>query len=243
VTGAFAERLAAIRRRVDAAARAAGRDPASVRVVAVSKLQPVEALAEALRAGHRLFGENYVQEAAAKQAALAAHPDAAVEGAAAEAEWHLLGPLQRNKAREAAARFALVHSVDRDDLVAALARHAEALGRPLPVLVQVNVSGETTKAGVAPERASALVDAVLARPSLVLRGLMTIPAPAPTPEAARPAFAALRRLRDALVAAGRPAAALAELSMGMSEDFEAAVLEGATLVRVGTALFGPRQFR
>jgi pyridoxal phosphate enzyme (YggS family) len=237
---AFAERLAAIRRRVDAAARAAGRDPASVRVVAVSKLQPVEALAEALRAGHRLFGENYVQEAAAKQAAVAAHPDPAVRAAGAEAEWHLVGPLQRNKAREAAARFALVHSVDRDDLLAALARHAEALGRRLPVLVQVNVSGEATKAGVAPERASVLVDAVLARPSLVLRGLMAIPAPAPTPEAARPAFAALRRLRDALLAAGRPAAALAELSMGMSEDFEAAVLEGATLVRVGTALFGPR---
>jgi PLP dependent protein len=243
VRGAFAGRLAETLARVGAAARAAGRDPASVRVVAVSKLQPVEAVAEALRAGHRLFGENYVQEAAAKQAALAAHQDAAVRGAAAEAEWHLVGPLQRNKAREAAARFALVHSVDRDDLVEVLARQAEARGRPLPVLVQVNVSGEATKAGVAPERASGLVDAVLARPSLVLRGLMTIPAPAPAPEAARPAFAALRRLRDELVAAGRPAAALAELSMGMSEDFEAAVPEGATLVRVGTALFGPRPFR
>lgn len=240
MTTGVGARLAAVRARIRAAAERAGRDAGAVRLVAVSKLQPVEAIVEAMRAGQTVFGESYVQEAAAKQQALAAHADAGVRALAGTAEWHLVGPLQRNKAREAARRFALVHSVDRQPLVEALARHAGAQGRRVGVLVQVNVSGEATKAGVDPAGAAALVGAVLAAPALDLRGLMAIPAPAPTAEAARPAFAALRRLRDRLVAEGVPAARLVELSMGMSDDFEVAVEEGATLVRVGTALFGPR---
>ncbi|HEY8370566.1 MAG TPA: YggS family pyridoxal phosphate-dependent enzyme [Thermodesulfobacteriota bacterium] len=236
----FAERLSAVRARIDAAARRAGRDPAEVRLVAVSKLQPVSALAEALLAGQTCFGENYVQEAVAKQAALAEHPDPAVRRAAAGAEWHLVGPLQRNKARDAVRHFALVHSVDRESLGEALARRAEAEGRSLPILVQVNISGEATKAGVAPEEAARLIERLLDLPGLSVRGLMAIPAPASSPEAARAPFAAMRQLRDRLVEAGLPRTALAELSMGMSDDFEVAVEEGATLVRVGTALFGQR---
>jgi pyridoxal phosphate enzyme (YggS family) len=237
---AIIARLAEVSAHIGEAARAAGREPSSVRLVAVSKLQPVEALVEALRAGHRRFGENYVQEALGKQAALAAYPDAAIRAAARDVEWHLIGPVQRNKARDAATSFTLVHTVDRRELAEALARRGAARGEPVPVLVQVNVSGEASKAGVAPDDAPALVDAVLASPSLGLRGLMTIPAPVARPEDARPAFAALRALRDRLVAAGRPAAALAELSMGMSDDYRVAIGEGATLVRVGSAVFGPR---
>ncbi len=241
--GALETRLRALEARIAAAARRAGRDPGSVRLIAVSKLQPVEVLAAALLAGLRRFGENYVQEAVAKQAALAGHPDPAVRAAAADAEWHLVGALQRNKARVAAERFALVHSLDRLELVEALGRRGQQVGRPVPVLVQVNVSGEATKAGVEPAALRPLVEAAAAHPGLDLRGLMAIPAPAPSPEAARPAFARLRALRDGLVAAGLPAARLAELSMGMSDDFEVAVEEGATLVRIGTALFGPRPSR
>ncbi len=239
VTG-FAARLAAVRGRIDAAARRAGRDPAAVRLVAVSKLQSPEAVAAALLAGQTCFGENYVQEAVAKQATLAAHPDRAVQEAAARAEWHLIGPLQRNKARDAVRHFGLVHSVDRAELGEALARRAAAEGRTLPILVQVNISGEASKAGAAPDDVAPLVRALLDRPGLAVRGLMTIPAAA-SPETARAPFDALRRLRDRLVAEGVPAAALVELSMGMSDDFEPAVEAGATLVRIGTALFGARR--
>lgn len=236
----FAERLAAIRARIDAAARRAGRDPAAVRLVAVSKLQPVEAVAEALLAGQTVLGENYVQEALAKQAALAAHPDPAVRAAAAGAEWHLIGTIQRNKARDAVRHFSLIHAVDRLEIGEALARRAEAEGRHVPVLVQVNISGEASKAGVAPDETARLVEALLGRRGLTVRGLMAIPAPATSPAAARAPFAALRALRDRLVEEGLPAGALAELSMGMSDDFEVAIEEGATLVRIGTAVFGAR---
>ncbi len=237
----FADRLSVVRARIEAAARRAGRDPGEVRLVAVSKLQPAEAIAEALLAGQPCFGENYVQEAVAKQAALAANPDPAVREAAARAEWHLVGPIQRNKARDAVRHFALVHSVDREGIGEALARRATAEGRSLRVLVQVNISGEASKAGVAPDDTARLVERLLGLPGLAVCGLMAIPAKAASPEAAHGPFAALRRLRDRLVDDGLPRAALSELSMGMSDDFEPAVEEGATLVRVGTALFGARR--
>jgi pyridoxal phosphate enzyme (YggS family) len=233
---ALAARLAALRTRIDAAARRSGRDPATVRVIGASKRQPAVRVAAAARAGLRDLGENYVQEAAVKIAAVRAI--LGVE-AAGELRWHGIGHLQRNKAREAVAAFACIHTLDSERLAAALEKHAAAAGRVLPVLVQVNVSGEATKSGVDEAALPALLAAVAVHPHLRAVGLMAMPAPAEDPEAARPAFARLRALRDELRDA--PGGAhLAELSMGMSHDFEVAVEEGATWVRIGTDLFGPR---
>jgi len=233
---ALAARLAALRARIDAAARRAGRDPAAVRIVGASKRQSAAKVAAAARAGLRDFGENYVQEAAAK---IASVREILGEEDAARLTWHGIGHLQRNKAREAVAAFACVHTLDSERLAAELERHAAVTGRVLPVLVQVNVSGEASKSGVGEAALPALLAALAAHAHLRVVGLMAMPAPAEDPEAARPAFARLRALRDAL--RGKPGgAALAELSMGMSHDFEVAVEEGATWVRIGTDLFGPR---
>ena len=227
---AIAKRFAALRVRVDAAAYRAGRDPAAVRIVGAAKKQTPERVAAAISAGLRDIGENYVQEAATKRAAVEALVGATVT---ATLHWHGIGQLQRNKAKEAVTCFAWLHAVDSARLAAELDRRAAEAGRSVTVLLQLNLSGEATKTGVAAEGLPALLDAVRRLAHLRVVGLMTMPAPAPDPEAARPVFARLRSLADA--------AQLRELSMGMSDDFEVAVEEGATLVRIGTALFGTRE--
>jgi hypothetical protein len=227
---AIATRFAALRARVAAAARRAGRDPAAVRIVGAAKKQTPERVAAAVQAGLRDIGENYVQEAATKRAAV----DALVgRELAASLHWHGIGHLQRNKAKEAVACFEWLHAVDSARLASELDRRAAEAGRSLAVLLQLNLSGEATKTGVAAEGLPALLDAVRGLAHLRVVGLMTMPAPAPDPEAARPVFARLRVLAEA--------AQLPELSMGMSDDFEVAVEEGATMVRIGTALFGARE--
>ena len=228
----LAGRLAAVRGRIAAAARRAGRDPAEVTLVGVTKRVPAGRVAAAVRAGLLDLGESYVQEAGPKIADV-------TRTVGNEPRWHLVGRLQRNKAKEAVRLFQVVESVDRADLARELARRAEAAGRRLDFLLQVNVSGDRQKGGAGPEELADLLAACAALPALRVRGLMTVPAAGPDPEAARPAFARLRALRDELRAT--PAGTgLHHLSMGMSADFEVAVEEGATIVRVGTALFGPR---
>lgn len=234
MTGGIRERLADVRARIAAAAFRAGRDPAEVTLIAVSKRVPAERIREAVDAGQRVFGENYVKEAVAKMRALAA-------GGALprDLRWHLIGRLQRNKARDAVRHFDSVETVDRPDLAAELERRAAGQGRAVEVLLQVNLSREPQKAGVSEEALPELLARCAALPHLRVVGLMTLPEPAADPERLRPVFARLRALRDSLRSA--PGGGnLRELSMGMSADFEVAVEEGATRVRVGTALFGPR---
>lgn len=224
------ENLAAIRARMAAAATRAGRAPESVTLVAVSKYVPVERIAEAMAAGQELFGENYLQEAEEKIGQLPA-----------ALKWHCIGHLQSNKAKAAATLFHMVETVDRIKLARALDRHAAEAGRLLPVLIQVNVGREAQKAGVLPEEAAALLGEMRELAHLEVRGLMTMPPFFDQPEAARPYFRALRELAEALASKGLLGTHGAiELSMGMSGDFEVAIEEGATLVRVGTALFGAR---
>ncbi|KAA9000206.1 YggS family pyridoxal phosphate-dependent enzyme [Stenotrophomonas cyclobalanopsidis] len=207
------------------AAEAAGRPPP--RLLAVSKTQPAEAVAALAAQGQRAFGENYVQEALAKMQALQA----------LGLEWHLIGHLQSNKAEAVASHFDWVQSVDRPKLVAALARHRPAGRAPLNVLIQVNIDDESSKHGCAPQDVNALAEAIGAESTLCLRGLMAIPAPWPEAERRRDAFVRMRALFDSL-AARHPQADT--LSMGMSGDYAEAIAEGATLVRIGTALFGAR---
>ena len=224
-------RLAAIRDRIAAAAARAGREPAAVQLLAVSKTFPAEAVRALAAAGQRAFAESYAQEAVDKQDATAA----------LDLEWHFIGPLQSNKAKLVAPRFALVHSVDRLKIARALDRHRSD-GLPLDICLQVNVSGESSKSGCDPEALPELAATVAAEcPRLRLRGLMAIPAPGADAEAARPAFRRLRELLERLRADG-PDAPWDVLSMGMSRDFEVAVEEGATHVRVGSALFGERDY-
>jgi len=211
-----AERLAEVRARIDAAAERAGRDPASVRLIGASKTVEAARLERFVAAGLVDLGENRVQEAEAK---------AGLSGVT----WHLIGHLQSNKARKAVALFEWIHSVDSPRLADALDRIASELGRKPRVLVEVNTSGETSKHGVSPDDARGLVDYVAGLPHLSLEGLMTI---GPLEGDPRPAFQGLRKLRDET--------GLNELSMGMSGDFEVAIVEGATMVRIGTTLFGRR---
>jgi pyridoxal phosphate enzyme (YggS family) len=228
-SGRIAGRLALVRGRIAAAARRTGRDPAGVTLVAVSKTVPAAAVREAAAAGQLVFGENRVQEAREKIAA-----------AGPGLRWHLIGHLQRNKAKAAAGLFACVESVDSADLARELDRHAAALGVRLRVLVQVRLGAEEGKRGVDPAEAPALIETVAGLSALELSGVMAIPPPPVVPEDSRPFFARLRALRDAWEGSCCPRRALPELSMGMSMDFEVAVEEGATIVRVGTALFGER---
>lgn len=224
---AIASRLGEIRGRIDAACRRAGRDPAAVTLVGASKLQPVAALAAAYAAGLRHFGENRVQEAERKSPELPG-----------DVIWHLLGPLQSNKAKVAARVFQTVHSVDRLKAAGALAAATEAR-RPLAVFLEVNLASEPTKHGFAPGEVEVAAREIAVLPSLRLLGLMAIPPEEETAERMRPWFRALAVLRDRLRAALGPAFP-GDLSMGMSGDYEVAVEEGATHVRVGTALFGAR---
>ncbi|MBZ9558255.1 MULTISPECIES: YggS family pyridoxal phosphate-dependent enzyme [unclassified Modicisalibacter] len=224
------ESLSRARRRLAAALERAQRPADDAQLLAVSKTKPAGAIREAYHAGQRDFGENYLQEALDKQAELA-DLDAIV--------WHFIGPLQSNKTRAVAEHFTWVHSVDRLKVARRLSEQRPADHGPLNVCLQVNVSGESSKSGVAPEELESLALAVADLPNLTLRGLMAIPAPSDDLEAQRRPLAHLRRLRDTLNAR-HPSLALDTLSMGMSDDLEAAVLEGATLVRLGTAIFGAR---
>lgn len=227
----IAHNLADVHARIERAAHAAGRDPQSVALLAVSKTFPAADVRAAHAAGQRAFGENYVQEAIAKIEALA--------DLRASIEWHFIGPLQSNKTRPVAEHFDWVHSVDRLKIAQRLAEQRPDALPPLNVLLQVNVSGEASKSGVAPAEAAAVAHEIAALPKLRLRGLMSIPEPAETLEAQRAPHRMLRELFDSLRADGL---ALDTLSMGMSADLEAAVLEGATIVRIGTAIFGARQY-
>ena len=226
----IAGRLAEIRRRIDATARSAGRDPSSIRLVAVSKTFPMEAIREAYAAGQRDFGENRVQEVLQK----------ITSGTDLEIRWHLLGHLQTNKARKAAPAFAAIHSVDTVELLQKIDAAAAEAGRTPEVLIQVDLAGEATKFGAPPEDVPRLLEAAGACRAARVAGLMTLPPAPESPEDARPWFARLRGLRDQWLAAGVPASMLVELSMGMSADFEVAIQEGSTIVRVGTAIFGSR---
>lgn len=221
--------LQAVKARILAACSLAGRAPDAVSLLAVSKTFPAVALRAAHAAGQRAFGESYVQEAIAKQAELAD----------LDLEWHFIGPLQSNKTRPVTEHFSWVHSIERLRIAERLADQRPPHLPPLNVCVQVNVSGEASKSGCAPDEAPALCHAVAALPNLKLRGLMAIPEPAQDSALARRRFAALRILRDRLNAQGLT---LDTLSMGMSDDLEAAIMEGATIVRVGTAIFGERNY-
>jgi pyridoxal phosphate enzyme (YggS family) len=223
------ERLNRIRERIEQAARRAGRAPGDVRLLAVTKGFPASVAREAMALGLREFGENRVQEADAKIPDVGPGP-----------RWHLIGHLQRNKAKRAVALFDEIHSLDGGDLVHEVARRAAAEGKIVGAYVEVNTSGDPGKHGVAPEEALALVETARREPALAIAGLMTIGPLHGGAEGARASFRLLARLRDEAVAAGLLDEG-AGLSMGMSDDFEIAVEEGATIVRIGTALFGPRE--
>jgi pyridoxal phosphate enzyme (YggS family) len=222
----IAENIAKVRERIREAAQASQRNPDSVRLLAVSKTHPAQAVREANASGQVDFGENYLQEALAKQ----------LELADLDLAWHFIGPIQSNKTMAIAEHFHWVHSVDRLKIAQRLSEQRPDHLPPLNVCLQVNVSGETSKSGCAPEELPALAQAVTQLPRLRLRGLMTIPEPSDDPQAQREPLARLRQLRDALNAD------LDTLSMGMSQDLEAAIAEGATWVRIGTALFGARDY-
>ncbi len=234
----ISEALTRTNQRISQACKACGRQAADVQLLAVSKTHPWSAVAEAVAAGQRAFGENYVQEGVEK---IRHWRDLLAAGAAvpADLQWHLIGPLQSNKTREVAEHFDWVHSVDRLKVAQRLSDQRPPNLPPLQVCLQVNISGEASKSGVAPQDALALAQAVRGLPRLRLRGLMSIPAPAQDATARRAPHQALHALRDALQAAD-PALRLDVLSMGMSDDLEEAIAEGATMVRVGTAIFGRR---
>jgi PLP dependent protein len=219
-----------VRRRIDAAAQRVSRLPASITLVAVSKTFSADAIRAAAAAGQRAFGENRVQEGLVKMDVLRDLP----------LEWHLIGHLQSNKARRAAESFGWIESVDSLDLLQKLERGALDRGTRPRILIQVDLAREASKFGADEAAATALVEAAARTRALDLRGLMIIPPNPDTPEDSRPWFRRLRELRDRLVQNGLPPAQLAELSMGMSHDFEVAIEEGATMVRVGTAIFGGR---
>ncbi len=225
--GPIAANLQAVLQRIERARAAAGRSPGSVRLLAVSKTWPAACIEDAFQAGQLAFGENHEQEATRKIAELAHLP----------IEWHFIGPLQSNKTRPIAEHFAWVHSLERDKVARRLAEQRPLEAPPLMICIQVNVSGEATKSGVPPAQAAALARYVAGLPRLKLRGLMTIPAPNADMAVQRSQF---RLLHDLYLELRSQGLALDTLSMGMSDDLEAAIMEGATLVRVGTAIFGRR---
>lgn len=225
----IAERVAEINGRILSAAERAGRDTTAVHLVAVSKTRPAADIAEAIQAGQKLFGENYVQELASK-----------LEAVKEAATWHFIGHLQSNKVKYIVGKVSLIHSVDRFSLAEEISRQWSKLGEVCDVLIQVNISGEASKSGTTDEGAIQLVKDCSQLPNVRVIGLMTMPPFFDDPEAARPYFTELRRLSETIAAELIPGVEMRELSMGMSGDFEAAIEEGATLVRVGTAIFGER---
>ncbi|HSL98921.1 MAG TPA: YggS family pyridoxal phosphate-dependent enzyme [Candidatus Limnocylindria bacterium] len=225
------ERAAHVLARVARAAERSGRKGQAIRLIAVGKMQPVEFIGEALEAGLAVFGENYVQEAQEK---IRAYPGA---------EWHLIGKLQRNKVKKAVSLFSWIQTVDSLSLLGEISRRAEEAGKVVPVLVEVNLAGEESKAGVDPEGLTELIEAAPGLPGITLRGLMAIPPWTEDPEESRPYFVRLRGMLSDFVSRGGAGSDMTELSMGMSNDFEAAIEEGATMVRVGTAIFGSRARR
>ena len=235
----IAANLQAVKQRIAAACMRAGRDPQSVTLLAVSKTWPAQRLLEAAACGQKAFGENYLQEAEAKIAALNALSSPSTTS---KIEWHFIGPLQSNKTRTVAEQFDWLHSLDRLKLAERLSQQRPANLPPLQVCLQVNVSGEQNKSGCSPDEVLQLAKAVVALPGLRLRGLMAIPEPTEDVALLRSRFALLRQLQNKLNAeAFMPNSVLDTLSMGMSHDLEAAIAEGATIVRVGTAIFGERQ--
>lgn len=231
------KRYSAVRERIEAACRACGRDPAGIRLLAVSKTFDAASVHALAALGQQAFGENYLQEALAKQAALRALRP---QESDAPLEWHFIGPIQSNKTRAIAEAFDWVHGIERARIAERIAAQRPAHCAPLNVCIQVNVSGEASKSGCAPDEVLTLARTIQALPALRLRGLMAIPAPTTDPATQHAAFAAVRRIGEQLRAAGMP---IDTLSMGMSGDLEAAIAEGATLVRVGSALFGERPRR
>jgi len=227
----IADNLKIVRERIVAAALQSGRDPASVRLVAVSKTRPALAVGEAARAGQRLFGENYVQELTGK-AGEVTEP----------VEWHFIGHLQSNKVRQIAGLVTMIHSVDRLSLAEEIDRQWGRLGQVCAVLLEVNIAGEASKGGTTTAGILELAAAIARLPHLRVRGLMTMPPFFDDPEGARPYFRELARLAGVVAGQGIAGVEMVELSMGMSGDFEVAIEEGATLVRVGSAIFGERQY-
>ncbi|MBW1866753.1 MAG: YggS family pyridoxal phosphate-dependent enzyme [Deltaproteobacteria bacterium] len=225
------QKLDYIKTRIREAAASCGRDPKSIRLVAVGKTKPAELVRQAITAGAAIIGENYIQEAREKFKALG---DCTVS-------WHYIGHLQSNKAKYAVRIFDLIHSVDSLKLAGELDKHAQKIDKIQPILIQVNISKETTKGGVHEAQTLELVRAVSQFTNLSIKGLMTMPPYFDDPDRARPFFKALGDLRQQIRLARIPNVSMDELSMGMSGDFEAAIEEGATLVRVGTAIFGARQ--
>jgi pyridoxal phosphate enzyme (YggS family) len=225
----IAANLAHINSRIRAAAELAGRDPATVRLVAVSKTRPAADIITAFQAGQLLFGENYIQELVPKLAEVRE-----------PVQWHVIGHLQSNKVKYIAGQVAMIHSVDRLSLAQEIDRQWGKLGKVCDVLIQVNISGEASKSGTTGEAAIGLVRECALLQNIRVKGLMTMPPFFDNPEAARPFFAGLRELAQTIAAQRIAGVEMVELSMGMSGDFEAAIQEGATLVRVGTAIFGER---
>ena len=229
----IADNVKRVRTRMRQAAERAGRDPMSVRLVAASKTVDTARIRAAIAAGVTILGENYLQETRQKLGQIGR----------AGVEWHLIGPLQRNKVRYVFDLFDMMHSVDRLELAEEINRRAERLGRRLPVLLEVNVGGEASKSGWTPAGLLHDIRQLANLPHVQVRGLMTIPPLTPQPHEARPFFRQLRQLRDRVAQEGYDGMTFDELSMGMTADYEVAIEEGATLVRVGTAIFGPRPER
>ncbi len=229
----IADNVRRVRTRVRQAAERVGRDPLTVRLVAASKTVDAARIRAAIAAGVTILGENYLQETRQKLGQLGR----------AGVEWHLIGPLQRNKVRYVFDLFDMMHSLDRLELAEEINRRAERLARRLPVLLEVNIGGEASKSGWNPTGLLNDIRQLAGLPHIQVRGLMTIPPPTPQPHEARPFFRQLRQLRDRLAQEGYDGMTFDELSMGMTADYEVAIEEGATLVRVGTAIFGPRPER
>ncbi|MEK7878681.1 MAG: YggS family pyridoxal phosphate-dependent enzyme [candidate division NC10 bacterium] len=226
----IAANLAAVKDRIARAAERAGRSPAEILLVGISKTFPVERIRQAIAAGVPALGENRVQEAKAK-----------IEALGHAVPWHLVGSLQTNKARDAVRLFDWIHSVDRAELARELDRRARSEGKVVRVLVEVNLGGEATKGGIVPTQLKALLEEIAPLSGIKVKGLMVIPPPADHPDGSRPWFRQLRELRETAAGWKLPGVEMADLSMGMSADFEVAIDEGATMVRVGTAIFGERK--